>query len=375
VPDGVHAVRYQISGKRGSVQRTVDFYIEGKLADGREDQVVSQGEAVQNSGWPLTVTATCSVITDSGNRVINSGQVLTSIAKMPWYKVLFSDGKEGWVPASYVKEPTEDYYKLGCQALEEKNYLAAVKYFQNTITIDPNYGKGYLGLANAWQAQQKLDEAADAVKNALRLDERDIDARVVAEKLAQDYYDSGRAKARSGRWPEAVIADRKAVELRPTFAAAWRALSEGFRRTGLAAEADAARVEAMRNDPQNFSLMAQSAPEKRELAAVRPAAVRTSAAVAPLIANDSLQIVLAEKTDKGTRIDSAIRSVVALTKSLGTPIAEKGWAIKKRGERIVVSYLCQQGSGALESFDWLVDVDTRRVMPSNNNARLLMSRW
>ena len=97
--------------------------------------------------------------------------------------------------------------------------------------------------------------------------------------------------------------------------------------------------------------------------------------VAPLIADDSLQIVQAGKTDKGTRIDSAIRSVVALTKSLGTPIAEKGWAIKKRGEKVVVSYLCQQGSGALESFDWLVDVDTRRVIPSNSNARLLMSRW
>jgi hypothetical protein len=374
VPDGVHVVRYQISGERGSVQRTVDFYVE-KSAGGPEEQVVSQGETVQNSGWPLTVTATCSVIADGGPRVVNAGQVLTSIAKMPWYKVLFSDGKEGWVPASYVKEPTDDYYKLGCQAMDGKNYMAAVKYFQNAIAVDPNYAKGYLGLASAWQAQQKLDKAADAIKSALRLDERDIDARVVAEKLAQDYYDGGLTKARGGRWQEAVIAYRKAVELRPTFAVAWRALSEGFRRIGLATEADAARVEALKNESQNFGSKAQAAPAKRELTAAQPAEFKKSAAVSPLVANDSLQIVQTEKTDKGTRIASAIKSVVAMTKSLGTPIAEKGWVIKKRGAKVVVSYLCQQGSGALESFDWLVDVDTRRIMPSNNNARLLMSRW
>ena len=269
VPDGVHVVRYQISGDRGSIQRTIDFYVE-KLTGGQGNQSVSQGETLQNSGWPLTVTASCTVIADGGNRLLNAGQVLTSIAKMPWYKVLLNDGREGWIPASYVKEPTEDYYKLGCQALAEKNFMAAVKYFQNTVTVDPNYVKGYIGLASAWLGQQKLDEAADAVKSALRLDERDIDARVVAESLAQNYYENGRAKARQGRWHEAVLADLKAVELKSAFAEAWQALSEGYRQIGMAAEANEARTKALRNNPQDFSAKAQPViTEKRGLTVVK----------------------------------------------------------------------------------------------------------
>jgi hypothetical protein len=64
-----------------------------------------------------------------------------------------------------------------------------------------------------------------------------------------------------------------------------------------------------------------------------------------------------------------------MTKSLGTPIVEKGWQVRRRGEKFLVSFLCVQSGGALDSFDWLVDVDTRQVQPHNDNARLLMSRW
>ena len=88
-----------------------------------------------------------------------------------------------------------------------------------------------------------------------------------------------------------------------------------------------------------------------------------------------MSIIKKEKTNKGTKIDSAIKSVVALTKSLGTPIVEKGWHVRKRGDKVLISYMCQQKGGADESFDWLVDVDTRRVVAYNDNARLLMSRW
>jgi hypothetical protein len=85
--------------------------------------------------------------------------------------------------------------------------------------------------------------------------------------------------------------------------------------------------------------------------------------------------VLDQKTSKGTRLESAIKSVVALTKSLGTPVVVKGWQIRKKGEKSIVKYVCEQSGGALETFDWLVDVDTRQVLPGNDNARLLMSRW
>jgi tetratricopeptide (TPR) repeat protein len=165
------------------------------------------------------------------------------------------------------------------------------------------------------------------------------------------------------RYHKAVANFRKAIDLKGSLALAWTEMGECLHRLGLESEARDAWREALRVEPQKAQSVAiAKAPEK-------------PAPVAQLIAKDSLQLVKEDKTTKGTKIASAIKSVVALTRSLGTPVVEKGWKIRKMGEKTLVSYLCEQGGGALESFDWLVDVDTRQVLPHNDNARLLMSRW
>lgn len=355
VADGVHVVRYLIAGRRGSVQRTVEFFVEspGRGADAVAD--VSQGEALQTSGWPLTVLSTCVAYSADANRILYSGQTVTGVSKMFWYKVLFEDGREGWVSAADVKEPTEDYYRTGYEAYKAGNYAAAAKLYRSAVTVDPEFVRGYLWLAKSCMAQGDLDAASEAVRKALRLNERDIESRVVANVLAQKYYLLAREKAADQRHNEAVAAFRKVLDLKPDSASSWTGMGESLQKLGLEAEAKTA-----------WSMVAAAPPKIK--APAKPV-------VAPLVADDSLQILREEKTGKGTKIEMAIKSVMALTRSLGTPIAEKGWQIRKQGEKFLVSYLCEQNGGALESFDWLVDVDTRQVMPQNENARLLMSRW
>jgi len=102
---------------------------------------------------------------------------------------------------------------------------------------------------------------------------------------------------------------------------------------------------------------------------------KTASEMPPVLMDDSLVVLKAGKTKKGTRIDAALKSVIALTKSLGTPVVEKGWKTVKKGDKFLVRYFCEQGAGAVEAFDWLVDIDTKRISANNANARLLMNRW
>jgi len=389
VSTGVHVVRYQIIGVKGSIQRTVEFFIKEQVRMAMRSSGawlakrapgISQGEIQSVSGWPLTVTSTCAALTGGASRILYAGQRLTGLSKVPGYKILFEDGEEGWLPAAKVKEPTEDYYRLGYEAYKAKNYTSAIKFFRNAVAVNPEFLKGYLWLAKSYAAQGELDSASEAIRKAMQLDERDIDSRVVVASLAQRYFSLAHNKFKSGCEHEAVATYRKVLDLKPTSILSWIEMGESLRRLGLESEARSAWREALKYDSENQELRALLQTASRPEVVSKPSEevktrIQVKAAVSPLIVNDSLAIVREQKTNKGTKIEAAIKSVVALTKSLGTPIAEKGWQIRKQGEKLLVSYLCEQSGGALESFDWLVDVDTRQALPHNENARLLMSRW
>ncbi|MBN3032663.1 MAG: tetratricopeptide repeat protein [Candidatus Saganbacteria bacterium] len=370
VPPGAHVVRYKIADRRGSIQRTVEFFT------GKQDQPAA-GPArpvVQASNWPLTVKVNCNAYVDNSVRPLAAGQTLTSLSKVPWYKVRLDDGREGWIASTFVKEPTEDYYRQGSAAYAAKNYSDAAKLFQDVVTIDPAYAQGYLWLAKSHLAQGELDQASVAIRQARQLDNRDRDTRLAADTLARRYYAIARGRMDRGRWREAVFLYRKAVELKGDLAAAWLEMGRSFQRLGLLAEAREAWLSGLKAEPGNQQLRALLGPEAVAAStAMAPGIARSN--VAPLVADESIQLIKKEKTSKGTQIETAIKSVINLTKSLGTPIAEKGWQIKRRGAKFLVSYLCEQGGGALESFDWLVDIDTRQISPRNENARVLMSRW
>ena len=366
ISDGVHVVRYRIAGRRGQIQRTIEFFVEkpGLTAGRRPDS--APAEILPNAGWPLTIVASCAAYSGDTTRPLQPGQILVSHSKMMWYKVTFADGKEGWVPSSYVKEPTEDYYLQGYGAYKAKDYKAAVKFYLNAVAVNPNFVKGFFWSAKSYLALGELDLAAAAVAQAVRLDDRDVNNRVLADIVARRYYNSAHEKMRQGRFNEAAAGFRKALDLKPNSLTARLEMGQAFRQLGLEREAQEAWREALRYDPDNTEIRGLLGSE----------IITASANNAKSgIADESLELLKTERTSKGTRIESALKSVVSLTKSLGTPIAEKGWQVKKQGAKFLVSYLCEQSGGALESFDWLVDVDTRQVQPRNENARVLMSRW
>lgn len=387
IASGLHVVRYNIAGAEGNVQRSVDFFVEKSenVAANQPEENVSRGEAVLASGWPITVTSTCSALVGGSGRILYAGQKLVGVVKVPWYKVVFEDGEEGWVSASSVKEPLDEYFQLGSEAFQNKNYLSAIEYLKDTIAINPEFVKGYTWLARSYIKNGDNEAAYRTIKEAMRLDDRDVECKVVADSLAQIYHRAAHLRFKSKRYNEAVAAYQKAVDLRPNFALSWIELGKSYESLGFAEEAKSAWREALKMDPGDKEIYALLGIGKGETAVAQapaPAPARSKVAaagpvkVSPTVAKiDPLAMVKDEKTKKGTKIASAIRSVVALTKSLGTPVAEKGWQIKKQGEKYLVRYLCEQGKGAIEAFEWVVDVSSRRVSANNSNAELLMDRW
>ena len=370
ISEGVHIVRYHVQGNKGGIQRTVDFFVDHSPKS--EEKIVADAakDVVKANGWPLTVNATCTALTGNSTRTIKAGQIVIGVSKVSGYRVMFEDGKEGWIAAENIKEPTEDYYMLGYSAYKEKNYPLAAKYYQEATDFNPKFVKAYLWLAKSYIAMDKIDLARNAIASALAQDDRDISIRVIADLVATNLFAKGHQSFIARKNKEAIANYQKGLTLKPETVSAWIELGESYRYLGLESEAKTAFRSALKYDTNNPRLFSLLGLESR-VALRAPSHYK----VADAIGNDSLTLVKAGKTKKGTKIESALNSVVALTKSLGTPVDVKGWNIRKQGQKFLVSYSCDQGGGLNESFDWLVDVDTKFVSPNNDNARLLMSRW
>lgn len=379
VGNGLHVVKYDITGKRGSIQRTVEFFSE--TAATKKTTVIKKADAGNDQAWPLTIAKDSSaLVTDGSSRRLKSGSMVVGLSKGSWYKVLFEDGKQGWVAAADVTEPLDEYCSLGYEAYSKKDYAKAIEYYKNTVEINPQFVKGHFWLAKSYAKAGNLDAAHDSIVEAMRLDNRDIDSKVFAGLLAKDFFDIAQVKFKAKRFNEAVAAYQKVVDLKPTSLVSWVQMGKSYDKLGFKDKAKSAWKSALRVDPNNRQLYALLGVDARSVALLdldnngRSARLRARK-LPPALADDSLLIVKASKTNKGTKIEQAIKSVITLTKSLGSPVVEKGWKIAKKGRNVVVRYVCEQEQGALESFDWLVDVDTKRVSASNDNARLIMNRW
>lgn len=377
---GLHVVRYVILGKKGRIQRVVEFFIEESIDLTEEEKNIFQDETIYPKGWLLTVVSTYSAWVGGSSRILYPGQGIVGRYKIPWYKVVFEDGNEGWVPAAMVKEPLKEFCELGYAAYQDKNYAAAIKYYENTVAINPNFVKGYFWLAKSYYHQGDLDAAYRLIVEAMRLDERDMNSKVFAAVLAQEYFKIARAKFRAKRYHEAVATYQKVLKLKPSSVLSWLELGKSYSKLGFPEKARSAWQEVLRIEPRNreihallnlnFPLTATalkpglSLPESRQ-----------GKESPPFLASDSLKIVKEGKTKKGTMIKAALKSVIALTRSLGTSVVEKGWAAKKDGRGYLVRYICDQGEGVREAFEWLVDIDTKTVSANNDNAKQIMARW
>lgn len=375
---GLHIVRYVISSKNKNIQRTVDFFVKDSSLPQTEGAGISKGEVIGIEKWPLTVTSTCAALVGASSRLLYPGQKVTGISKIAWYKVIFEDGEEGWVPATMILEPISDYMTAGYNFYLQGKDQEAVRYYKSVLAIDPAFAKAYFWLAKVYLRNNDLNAAYKMIREASRIDDRDLEIKVLSNAIAQKFFDTAHLKYREGRYNEAIASFQKVVELKPTSTLSWIEMGQSYKAVGMMAEANNAWREAQRLDPENLDALTLLSGVKLDSAEFQPAAKTAGlkpTAVPAVVADDSLSLVKSSKTKKGTKIENAIRSVIALTKSLGTPIVEKGWEIKKAGENYVVRYLCEQGNGDLEIFEWQANVDAKTIVAKNENAQLLMDRW
>jgi len=318
VPAGIHLARVQITGKNDkSIQRTLDLIVKERLQAG--------------TNIPLTVLNAAPVF-ENGEvvRQLLPGIQVTALYKAPFYRVQLDDGREGWIEASRIKEPTEELFLLGCRAYQNKDYAAALQNFKQALRFDQRHAQSHFYLAKIYWTQKKLNLAADEIKQAITYDPENEQFSAFADTLA------GKLMAAQNY--------AKVLELKP---------------------------ELLLSQLKNKVVVAQKEVKTTKVAAAAPAVSRE-------ILGDSIALVKNTKTAKGTVIAKALNSVLNLTKSLGTKIFEDGWHVAAASDGMRVIYACRQEKGGKledENFEWKIDMDRGSAAPLNENARLLMNRW
>lgn len=64
----------------------------------------------------------------------------------------------------------EDYYEMGCQWLEEKEYQKAVEAFRHVISLNPRFMYAYVDLAKAYSKTNRFHEAVHILRKGSRND-------------------------------------------------------------------------------------------------------------------------------------------------------------------------------------------------------------
>jgi len=218
------------------------------------------------------------------------------------------------------------------------------------------------------------------------------DAKGLASILSQNYYAMGLKNFHKRKYKSALSSFSKTLDLNPVMLSSWVKLGETYAAMGLNSDARLAWLEGLKIDPVNEQLRKllgfddnktieenlykkASTGIKKEIKSLE---IKDLGKIGQESIKNAIYAVQDSRTSKGTRVSSAIKSVMALTRSLGTKIKEDGWRAKSIGGNLSVQYLCKQDRGGkfeAENFEWIVDPDTKQVTPSNENARLLISRW
>ncbi|HTY12756.1 MAG TPA: tetratricopeptide repeat protein, partial [Candidatus Omnitrophota bacterium] len=284
-------------------------------------------------------------VIDNGETVrqLLPGVKVTALYKAPFYRVKLDDGTEGWVESSKVKEPTDDLCLMGVRAYQNHELADAVGYFRQALQFDPRSFQSHFYLARIYLKQDKTDQAAAEVKEALAIEPDNARLKAMAEVLANKYLDEKQYA--------------KVVDLKPELLA------------GRLSDKVKSRI-----------VIEAKAPQKHEtkVAQAVPAAPTAAPAVDKSIIADSINMVKNAKTGKGNSVYAAVNSVLTMTKSLGTKIYEDGWKVAAASDGVRVVYACRQDHGGKlenENFEWKVDPDHKSAIPLNENARLLMNRW
>lgn len=147
---GAHLIKMVIRDAAGrTIQRSLDFVMNDP----------AQQAALE--GVPLTVINTA-IVTEKGEMVrqLLPGVKVYALTKAPFYRVKLSDGKEGWVEAQNLSDPTEELYLMGLKAFKERDYGRAASVLGKTVEYRPDHIKARLLLA---QSYLKLNEKVSAL--------------------------------------------------------------------------------------------------------------------------------------------------------------------------------------------------------------------
>ncbi|MFA4858768.1 MAG: tetratricopeptide repeat protein [Candidatus Margulisiibacteriota bacterium] len=400
MPEGVHVAHFTVRGSRGrTVVRSLEFFVDANLAvenDAQQDKL----QAEKEKGWPVKVANQQAFLANEQGepvgsrptRTVNADEKIIGLYKEPWYRVRFADGTEGWVIASAVEEPAEDFYRQGYSDFVRGDFENAAQNYQKALMVDANLHKARYWLAKTYIKAGKDSQAADELAALLKLDPTNYNAGILATRLADQYFSRAHGDFMAGSYQKALMAYQKALELKSSFVTAQIELGQCYQRLGFAAKAREAWVAAFVLDPENQSVrafldmgkseIADTLVEKAEVATDKSAEI--SAAGVSVGAADysmSIDVIKNARTQKGTSIHRALADVLVLTRSFGTLVKEKGWMAESKDNRVLVSYTVlqdQSGSGKSfkeEYFSWAVDQATQNVIPLNKNAKMLMSSW
>ncbi len=280
--------------------------------------VEGAAKTASDATYDVSVIKTAPVV-ENGETVsqLLPGVRVSALYKAPFYRVKLSDGKEGWVEASKINEPAEEQYLLGYRSFIARDWNAAENYYKEAIRLDPAHLRARYWLAKTYKKLGKDALAVRELREVINNDKEFQNARKLALSISED--------------------DFKDI---------------------LGVKVEAAKVEV--------------------LSQKRPQTAIVETKTSRDFVKDSVTLVQGSKTNKGTSISAAIKSVLALTRSLGSKIYEDGWNVTSDGKGFLVRFACRQERGnkvEAENFDWKIDPDRARITPISDNSRLLMNRW
>jgi len=146
-----------------------------------------------------------------------------------------------------------DYYDLGRRYLERYdkpgNIDEAIAQFNKAIQRDPNYALAWAARASAWWRNwQFLRE-----KNSIDLARRDATEALTRNNgLALPHVVLGAMAVQAGELDDGITELKKAIDLEPVSADAWRELGNAYAAAGKPADAEAGYQRAIRYSPNSW---------------------------------------------------------------------------------------------------------------------------
>jgi len=398
VYSGAHVARLEIEGLRGSkIQRTLDFAVGG------DSGYFAQG------GFPISVLKSAMVFDEKGRPVeqLLSGVKVRALYRAPFYRVVLEDGREGWVEGINIVEPSEELYMMGYKAFMSRDYVKALDCYKRVVELEPFNSKARFWLVKSYLKQGEENKALKHLEYVIKHDPENADAQHLADDLSAKYISLAGSLVGFKKYEQALLVYKKIVLINPNSASAWLQIGDLNNKMGNLQMSKEAYKQALRVDPVNSQALAALGIKRGETsyAASKPVVKAEKVAARPMrtdqrrvasfdrkketfrklasippqeVATDSITVVKGARTNKGTVVTSAIDSVLKLTRSLGTQINEEGWKVVAAPGGYLVTFACLQeraGKSEQEDFTWKVNVDSRKAVAINQNAKLLMSRW